>query len=690
MSNIKIQTVYESNVQQGVQLDTMALQSLQTIAGNTNTMCKLLAGGLTEVTTTLNTMQGGLASTTSNMSRLAASQTKVSSASRQASSGMRETAKSINQASSSAHASKGSFGNLWSSLMRIAKLRFLRGIIRSITQGFSEGVGNIYQYSKALGGIDASNVSGSLNSIASSFLYLKNSIGAAVAPLLQAVVPVLSTIVNWAVLALNAIGKLFAILSGKTTMTVAKKQATQWKDTSSSIGGATKAAKEYQNTILGFDELNVLNDTPSTGGGGGGGGASAPDYGDMFEEVPIKAEGLYKLIKQLYDKLKPIVSKIASFMGQQISDGIESISAAFLALDGVLNGEPKKIERAFDAMQNVLKNNKFVNTLYKMALDIERWFSVAWINVRKAFVTAFKGIATTAKSVFAKLYGEDFANILFDPLIGKLEDTEKALEDDKKKANDFYDAMAEWADGKRHITVIKDETGKLQYKIQKLTGAAEGAKKGIEAIGKTKGIDKVSEQFSTTAANAEKISTKTKGARDSINELNRLNPNFSKINSGLATTSTKAGDLAYKAKLIHDRLLKLNEIRVKPEIKATMTIQQAAQQITKGIEVRAKAKGGFVERFDGGGFKNINTADVFVANENARPELVGRIGNRTAVANQGQMVDALAQGVAEGFMAAQGGNENVEFNVYLDRTRLAQAVTQGQRNLNRRYNVAVR
>ena len=104
--------------------------------------------------------------------------------------------------------------------------------------------------------------------------------------------------------------------------------------------------------------------------------------------------------------------------------------------------------------------------------------------------------------------------------------------------------------------------------------------------------------------------------------------------------------------------------------------------------VNGYANGGIIPRFDGGG---INSAQVFLANENGMPpELIGTIGNRTAVANQGQMVDAMAQGVYQAMMSVQGNQQsNLEVNVMMDREVLAKAVDRGNRSLNRRYNVSL-
>ena len=79
-----------------------------------------------------------------------------------------------------------------------------------------------------------------------------------------------------------------------------------------------------------------------------------------------------------------------------------------------------------------------------------------------------------------------------------------------------------------------------------------------------------------------------------------------------------------------------------------------------------------------------------MANENGNTELIGRIGNRTAVANQQQMVDVLANGVMQAVASSQGGQQsNLEVNVLMDRELLAKAVDRGNRSLNRRYNVSL-
>lgn len=97
--------------------------------------------------------------------------------------------------------------------------------------------------------------------------------------------------------------------------------------------------------------------------------------------------------------------------------------------------------------------------------------------------------------------------------------------------------------------------------------------------------------------------------------------------------------------------------------------------------------------FAEGGFPD--HGEMFIARE-AGPELVGRIGNRTAVANNDQIVDGITYGVATAnqpvisaiYAMAQQVVRAVESNggdVYLDGSKVGAKVTQAQNRQNRMY-----
>lgn len=116
----------------------------------------------------------------------------------------------------------------------------------------------------------------SINELKASLQGLKGSWGAAFAPILNAVIPVLQTLIGWLAKAASAIAQFFAVLSGKGTF---KKAIANTGKLSSNLGGAADNAKEAKKQLMGIDTLNVMNDT-NTGGGGGGGANNAFDLVD--------------------------------------------------------------------------------------------------------------------------------------------------------------------------------------------------------------------------------------------------------------------------------------------------------------------------------------------------------------------------------------------------------------------------
>ena len=206
------------------------------------------------------------------------------------------------------------FTSLTRALGRIAVYRLLRTLIKEITQAFSEGIKNMYEYSRGIGGEFAK----SMDSAATSMQYFKNSIGAAVAPLINILAPVLDMIVDKVIAVINAINQLLALLGGATVWTKAIRVNKEFQESAGAAGTAAKEALKY---LAPFDELNIISDNSSSGGGGGGGA----DYSGMFEEVPIESE-----IKNFFDRLKAAIeigdlSEIGEEIGEAIKKALDNI-----------------------------------------------------------------------------------------------------------------------------------------------------------------------------------------------------------------------------------------------------------------------------------------------------------------------------------------------------------------------------
>ena len=212
-------------------------------------------------------------------------------------------------------------GKLFNSMKRIAMYRAIRFALSQLTQAMKDGINNLYQYSNAMGGTFAQN----MDRLATSGQYLKNSLGAMAAPIINALAPAIDFVIDKIVTLLNLINMLFARLSGASTFTAAKKNATSYGDSLESAGGsAAKAAKEIRDATTGIDELNIIMQKDNAGSGGGGG--SGTDYGSMFEELPIDNS-----VSEFADKLKQAFDNadwktLGTLLGEKVNEIVDSIN----------------------------------------------------------------------------------------------------------------------------------------------------------------------------------------------------------------------------------------------------------------------------------------------------------------------------------------------------------------------------
>lgn len=99
------------------------------------------------------------------------------------------------------------------SLGRVAYLRAVRSAIKLVTDGFKEGYENFKAFSDAAG----NEFSASLKSISANALYLKNSLGALAAPLVNSIAPAIDYLIDKFVALINVINMLMSLLSGRGT-----------------------------------------------------------------------------------------------------------------------------------------------------------------------------------------------------------------------------------------------------------------------------------------------------------------------------------------------------------------------------------------------------------------------------------------------------------------------------------------
>ena len=155
---------------------------------------------------------------------------------------------------------------LFASIKRIAFYRMIRSVIKSITQAFQEGVQNIVLWSKAIDNDNIINANKVMSAYSTEWLKIKNTIGAMVIPILNALLPTVKDITSALIDAGNALAEIFTLLNNPEATEFVGINKDIWKDYADSIG---KANKQLQK----FDEINNL----TTNGNGG------VDANDMFK-----------------------------------------------------------------------------------------------------------------------------------------------------------------------------------------------------------------------------------------------------------------------------------------------------------------------------------------------------------------------------------------------------------------------
>lgn len=197
------------------------------------------------------------------------------------------------------------------SMKRIAFYRVIRSAIKAIGDAMQEGQSNAYWYAKTMGD-STKYIADAYDRLSSGGFKLQNQLGAAWATLKATITPILIEIANLATMAAQAIAQLFAALGGKGTYLKAVDYSKQWAENTARGAGA---AKEWRNQLMGFDEINRLEE-PSKGGGGGG--SALPDYENMFDESPIN-----KTLSSIVDTIKKHLKEIELFaLGSLLGIGL--------------------------------------------------------------------------------------------------------------------------------------------------------------------------------------------------------------------------------------------------------------------------------------------------------------------------------------------------------------------------------
>ncbi len=237
---------------------------------------------------------------------------------------------------------------LLESIKRIAFYRAIRSGIKSIAEGVTTGVKNLYEWSSIVGG----RFKPAMDSLATSALYAKNALGAMIGPILEDLAPAIDWLTDKFVKLTEVISMFYAALTGRGYYYKAIKQSTEFaKETKE----AAKAAKSF---MLSIDELNVIND--ATGGAGG----AVENFEDMFEKVEM-TDDLMERMKKILDIVELIGSALAAWaIGKNLGLDLARIAGLAVAIYETL----KFIEDIFDMWRNGVNMNNLLDALKRLAL----------------------------------------------------------------------------------------------------------------------------------------------------------------------------------------------------------------------------------------------------------------------------------------------------------------------------------
>lgn len=236
----------------------------------------------------------------------------------------------------------GKLSGLLKSFKRVAFYRLVRFILSTITNAFEEGVSNVYQYSKEINGSFAQT----MDSLSSSMLQLKNSLGTMAAVLIQWVSPFLEWLIDLAIRLSNTISLAIAKMSGASEWTKAVKVQTEYAD----------AVEKTKRSLTGFDEINTLGKQDSSA-----------DYSMMFETISMdsiqgEAENVRSTLQSILLVITEIVVAIQSLRLVKFLKDTLKLNVSWGKFGGILltvEGAIADLWGSIDAVMNGLNWKNF-------------------------------------------------------------------------------------------------------------------------------------------------------------------------------------------------------------------------------------------------------------------------------------------------------------------------------------------
>lgn len=437
--------------------------------------------------------------------------------------------------------------------------------------------------------------------------------------------------VNGIVMALKEVLKTIASLMGidinlPDSMSFDIEFGEEAEDAAAGLDKATKSAEKLKKATTGIDELNIISQDSDTSGGGASG---IGGIGAGVDDRLLKALDSYKSqLDKVDNKAQQIRDKIMTWLGFTKQVDAETGAVTWKLNDGYTNLE--KIQTALEIIGSALLVGKVAQGISKLQT------ALGFTSFLEPLKTAFADIGNSIGIIAQYLGG--FA-LIIGGVFFTAQGISKLLDDD---VTNNLNGVLELLGG---IALIVSG-------IAVLLGAWPVAiVAGIVAVAALviRYWDVVKKFFTETLP---KFFTETlpyyvgfaigwivaKGIELKDKMINAISTFLSNTVKNLADKSI--------GEILHSIWRKfINFIK-----NIGRNLKKMFSFFTKGLSAGATSVLGAdyqpegISGFASGGYPT--RGDYFLANENGKPEYVGSIGNRTAVANQNQIVQGISYGVA--------------------------------------------
>ena len=243
-------------------------------------------------------------------------------------------------------------------------------------------------------------------------------------PIYETILPIIQTLVHWITILGQKMAQLISIFTGKSVKSMAE-NAKALYDQAHATEAAGAAAEEAKKQLMGFDQLNILQDNSSSGGGAST-DISTPDFswGEDAEQFKNFGDWLFDFFNRLTNQLPSINDALSTF-ADTINNFFKELDSGFTRTDVI----DKSIE-FFTGLANALNN--FVNKVdfSLIGKTIADGLNLILVDLN-AFIDSFNWtklgsqLASGANSMIANLNFEELGkflvqkfNVIFETLAG--------------------------------------------------------------------------------------------------------------------------------------------------------------------------------------------------------------------------------------------------------------------------------